>query len=398
MSKVSIVPCNDYQIGNVKAAVARGLDYLGGMERYVSQGTRVVLKPNLLMEKKPEDAATTHPALVQAVAELVRQAGGDVVIAESPGGPYTESVLDRIYAACGMIDAAQQSGAELNRDISSVEVGNPQGKYLKKVNVIRPLAEADLIINLPKLKTHGQMVYTGAVKNMFGAVPGLEKAEYHMRMPKYEDFADALIDIFLSVKPTLNIMDAIIGMDGAGPSAGRPKPIGLVLASADAFALDYAALRIIGADPKHIPIIKQAGIRGLAPKRLDDIEWLGEALESIRMDEFQMPQLDQLKTIAFVEKGPLKPLMKLITPKPFFDKTKCIGCADCAKNCPVKIIKMKDKRPQPDLAKCIRCFCCQELCPAKAVTIKRSKLGEYLMTQGASSLINLVNKIRGRVK
>jgi ferredoxin len=290
------------------------------------------------------------------------------------------------------------SGAKLNMDISSTEVNNPRGKYLKKLNIIKPLADADLIINLPKLKTHGQMVYTGAVKNMFGAVPGLEKAEYHMRMPKYGDFADALIDIFLSVKPALNIMDAIIGMDGAGPSAGNPKPIGLVLASEDAFALDYAACLIIGTDPINIPMMKQGSLRGLTPTHCKDIEWIGETLEKVRVGEFHMPQLEHLQAITFFEKGPLKPLLNLITPKPSFDKAKCIGCARCADNCPVRIIKMKDKKPTPDLSKCIRCFCCQELCPVKAVTIRRSKVGSFIMNQGASSLMDMVNRVRTKLK
>lgn len=398
MSQVSVVRCADYQIDSLRIAVQQSLNHLGGIERFVGRGSRVAIKPNLLMEKKPEDATTTHPVLVQTVADLVREAGGQVVIAESPGGPYTESVLKRLYSICGITEAAQNSGAELNEDITSVEIENPQGKFLRKLRIIKPLAEADVIINLPKLKTHGQMVYTGAVKNMFGAVPGLEKAEYHMRMPKYEDFADALIDIFLSVKPTLNIMDAIVGMDGAGPSAGHPKPIGLMLASDDAFALDYAALCIVDADPMDIPMMKQANLRGLSPKCLAEIDWVGDALEKVRIDDFHMPQLEHLQAITFFDRGPLKPLLNLINPKPAFDKTKCIGCADCAKSCPVQIIKMKDKRPEPDLSKCIRCFCCQELCPAKAVSIKRSRIGDYFMNQGASSLMNIVNKVRTRFK
>lgn len=394
LSRVSVVRCKDYQMEELSAALQKTFENLGGIAKFVRPGVHVVLKPNLLMEKSPEEAATTHPAFLQAIILMIQEAGGRVTIAESPGGPYTESLLKRVHSACGIDKVAEATGATLTYDLSIVEVDNPNGKYLKKLSVIKPLADADLIINMPKLKTHGSMGYTGAVKNMFGAVPGLQKAEFHMRMPKYEDFADALIDIYLSVKPTLNIMDAVVGMDGEGPSAGSPKPIGLIMAGENGFALDYAALHVVGIEPMDIPIIKQAALRGLCPKAIDEVDLVGEALEQVKIADFSAPQVKNLRTVSFFEKGPLKSAIDLMRPKPAFDKSKCIGCGDCAKSCPVHIIKMKDKRPEPDLTTCIRCFCCQELCPAKAVTIKRNKAGEFLMNKGVPVFIDLMNKVR----
>ena len=261
---------------------------------------KVALKPNLVMKKRPGEAATTHPALVHALASMIQEAGGIVTIAESPGGPYTETALRSVYSVCGMEKVARETRLRLNYDLSCIEVDNPSGKYLKKVTVIKPLLGADLVINLPKLKTHGQMVYTGAVKNMFGAVPGGLKAEYHMKMSKYDEFANALIDIFLAAKPALNIMDAVIGMDGRGPTAGNPKQIGLILAGEDAFALDLAALSIINVKPENVPVIRQGIDRGLCPGNLKDVKIIGESIEDVKVRDFVIPGLNSLKDVPFL--------------------------------------------------------------------------------------------------
>lgn len=379
MSRVSLVKCANYNPEEISLALKETFAHLGGIERYVKPGIRVALKVNLLMEKTPEEATTTHPALVKALVMLIQEAGGQVLILDSPGGAYTEKTLDRVYTTTGMRQVAEETGAELNYELSEVEIPNPNGKFLKKLTVIKPLVDADFIMNLPKLKTHGMMVYTGAVKNLFGAVPGIQKAEFHLRMPGYEDFADALIDIFLSVKPGLNVMDAVVGMEGDGPSAGNPREIGLILASEDAFALDRTAIGIIGADPMSIPVIGQGVARGLCRPDLQDIEMVGENLSSVKLKSFDIPQLKG-KGVGMVD----GPLAELIKPKPVFEHGRCIGCADCARSCPAHVIKMIDKRPVVDLSQCIRCFCCQELCPAKAVVIRRSKIGGLLFRIGTT--------------
>ncbi len=378
MSRVVIEKCADYQYENVKEVIKSLFDSLGGIEKYVKKGTKVVLKPNLIMKKRPEEAATTHPTIIQAVSEMVINAGGTVTIADSPGGLYSEKRLKGVYSACGAEKAAKNSGARLNFDLDEVDIPVPGGKYLKRVTVIKPLVDADVIINLPKLKSHGQMIYTGAVKNMFGAVPGALKAEYHLRMPKYEEFADALIDIFLSVKPHINIMDAVVGMEGKGPTAGNPIKTGAILAGENAFELDFAALKIIDANPMDIPIINNAVKRGLCTKDFNTIDLKGEEIEKLKVHDFNLPQVGALKVIEFFDKGILNVLMNSLKPKPVFNHKICVGCSDCAKSCPAGIIVMKDKKPHVDLTKCIRCFCCQELCPAKAVDIKRPAITKLI--------------------
>jgi uncharacterized protein (DUF362 family)/NAD-dependent dihydropyrimidine dehydrogenase PreA subunit len=398
MSRVAIVRCADYSDRNVQEAVEKTLDLLGGIRRFVKPGMTVALKPNLLMKKSPGDAITTHPSLIKALCRLVKEAGGRAVIADSPGGPYTESMLKDVFDGCGMEKAAAETGARLNFDLSEAKIDNPLGKYLKKTTVIRVLADADIIINVPKLKTHGMMTYTGAVKNMFGAVPGMLKAEYHMRIARQEEFASSLIDIFLSVKPTLNIMDAVIGMEGEGPSSGDPKHVGLVAGSEDAFSLDKAMLKVIGAEPGEIPVIRQAIERGLCREGMEDVEIAGEDIRSVLVKDFRMPVREGPGSVEFFKRGFMKWLVGKMRPKPVFIHDLCIGCGKCAENCPVKVISMTDGKPSADLRGCIRCFCCQELCPARAVVIKRPFMARLVLDILGPFLAEVFLKLRGRKK
>ena len=398
MAKVALEKCPDYSPQAVRAALLRCLEPLGGIQHFVKPGMQVALKPNLVMRLPPEAAATTHPAIVRELALLVREAGGTAIVVESPGGPYSESRLKAAYTVGGLVAAGEGTGLEFNYDISETKVDNPSAKYLRMVTVLKPLKDADIIINLSKLKTHGQMAYTGAVKNMFGAIAGPLKAEFHMRMADYDKFANAIIDIFLSVKPALNIMDAVVGMHGrGGPTAGTPIHMGLLLASDNAFELDLAALAVVGANPQFIPVMKEAIDRKLCPPDISGVEILGEKIEAVRVPDFKMPQAETLQAITFFRSPFMQALFERIKPKPVFLHRKCIGCGDCAANCPAKIIKMVDRRPQADLSRCIRCFCCQELCPAKAVEISRMLGFDTAMSVG-SGLLTMLGPLIERLK
>lgn len=388
MSIVSIVKASQYDKTTVVKALEKTFENLGGVEKFIKPGMKVALKVNLLMKKRPEEAATTHPVLVGELARIIKRAGAEVLIIDSPGGPYTPSRLEDIYVGTGMKEMADEVGAGLNFDTSEAEVQNADGKYIKKLKILKPLVEADLVINLPKLKTHGQMVYTGAVKNMFGAIAGITKVEYHFNMKEYSRFADTLIDIFLSAKPALNIMDAIVGMEGSGPSAGVPKGIGVILASEDAFHLDMTAVNIVNIDPKSVPVIKNSIDRGLCPDRINKIELVGVPIDSVKIKDFDVPALDGLKEIRFVKNDFLKLLIGFMLPKPVFVLNKCIGCGDCMRSCPPKAIEMKGKKPYVKLSKCIRCFCCQELCPAKAIDIRRNRVMDGIVKTAASKFMD----------
>lgn len=376
---VALCKCLEYDYSQVESSIRRAVDSLGGINQFVKPGQRVLLKLNLLMKKRPEEAVTTHPAVVEAVVRLVQEAEGIPVIGDSPGGPYNLQMLKSIYAAAGIQAVAEKTGAELNWDIGEVTVPCPGGKVAKSLTITSCCAKADTVISLSKLKTHGMTTMTGSVKVMFGVIPGLKKAEYHFKMPKVEDFADLLVDVVQLVRPVLGIMDAVVGMEGDGPSAGTPRKIGAVLASRDSYALDVVAAHLIGLKPEEVPTIMAARKRGFA-SRLEEVEVLGAAPAELAAKDFKVPRgipfnfLDG-KVPSFVRDG----IVTRLRPKPEFIHAKCVGCADCVRSCPPEALVLNEyQRPVVNLDKCIRCFCCQELCPKQAVEIKRPWLGRKL--------------------
>jgi uncharacterized protein (DUF362 family)/Pyruvate/2-oxoacid:ferredoxin oxidoreductase delta subunit len=370
--------CDNYEYSEVYRNVKEIFDACGGIETIVSPGMKVALKPNLIGRKKPEEAATTHPSIVRAVAELCKEAGGSVMICESPGGVYDKGALRSIYKATGIEEAAELSGAELNYDTSVTKVENPDGMYLKTLEILTPLAGADIVINLAKLKTHGMMVYTGAMKNLFGAIAGVGKAEYHFKMPDYDSFANTVIDIYLSVKPCFNIIDAVEGMHRDGPTAGDPYHAGILMGAADAFELDRVALDMIGAELGRVPMGRMAVARGLMAENVQDIDVRGDvSLKKAeeRCRDFVVKYNDGNTRLHFSDGVLGRAMEKMMKPKPVFTKD-CRSCGECMRNCPVKAITVeKGKRATADLDKCIRCYCCQELCPFKAVKIKKPLVG-----------------------
>lgn len=375
MSKVSISTCDDYEIEKVKASVKNAIDNLGGISVFIKPGDKVLLKVNLLMRRKPDKVTTTHPTVAQAVAELVIEAGGFPIIGDSPGGYhfYNKKTLEAVYETCGMTEAAEKSGAELNYNTEVIDVPYPQGKIMKGIKTIKPVLEVDKIISIPKIKTHMMTVYSGAVKNFFGIIPGSFKAEYHLRFEDTNDFADLLIDICSFAKPTLNVMDAVIGMEGYGPTNGSPKKVGLIICSENPFELDVVASKIIGLEPKHVPTVVKSIERGLCSGNLEDIEVLGEQIDNIKIKDFNIPT----RKLSFnfynllMPKFIAKRLNRVMKARPYFNHKSCKSCGVCAKSCPPNAIEMINEKPEVDLNKCIRCFCCHELCKYDAVDIKR---------------------------
>lgn len=375
MSIVSIAKCENYEYDRVKSAVRASIDHIGGMSAFVSPGEKVLIKVNLLMRRKPEKVTTTHPTLARALAELVIEAGGKPIIGDSPGGYhfYNKGTLEAVYETCGMKDAAEKSGAELNYNTDVLDIPYPEGKIMKSVKTIKPVIEVDKIINVPKIKTHMMTVYSGAVKNLFGIIPGSYKAECHLRFEDTADFADFLIDICQFAKPVLTVMDAVIGMEGYGPTNGTPKKVGLILSSSNPYQLDVVASHIIGIAPNKIPSIVKSVERGLCNSNINDIHIMGEALNNVMVEDFKKPTTKVAFNLydIILPKFMVKALNRIIKPKPGFDHKICKGCAMCAKSCPPKAITMKDGKPYLDIQKCIRCFCCHELCDYNAVQIKR---------------------------
>jgi uncharacterized protein (DUF362 family)/Pyruvate/2-oxoacid:ferredoxin oxidoreductase delta subunit len=376
MNKIAIVQCADYQQDNVDRAVRESLDLLGGIGCYVRPGAKVLVKPNLITVRRPDEAATTHPTVVKALVQIVQAAGGLVTIADSPGGPFSRKRLAEVYAASGITQVATETGARLNYDLSAVNLPHPEGRLLKGVTVIKAVAEADVVITVSKLKTHTLTGLTGAVKVAFGAVPSPLKTEYHLRMPKIGDFSQALLDICSLVKPCLTVMDAVVGMEGEGPSAGDPRPTGAILASADSLACDVAAAALVGFDPLAVSTTRAAVGLGLTSGRLADVELVGDPLAELRVSSFK-PASTWLVANTISE-FLLGLYGRVAGPRPVMDSN-CNGCRTCLRNCPPQAIVMVDKRPVVDYGQCIRCFCCQELCPQQAVTIHHTWLGRMIL-------------------
>lgn len=379
-AKVVLKFCPDYT-ADVEKSLREGLEEWGGMSRFVNPGQKVLLKVNLLMKKRPEEAVTTHPKVVEAVVRLVQEAGGIAVIGDSPGGPYTVNALQTIYTKSGLREIAERTGAILNEDVGQTTLHYPEGKIIKSLTVTNCVLNADVVIPISKLKTHGMMTFTGAVKILFGVIPGLLKAEYHLKMFKASDFADLLVDIANWVNPAFSIMDGIIGMEGDGPSAGRPRNVGALIMSTDPFAVDVAATDLIGLKPEKVPTLMAARVRGLT-SRLNELELKGDSRSLWRIENFLIPKAVSTNFLDMVPlpEGVKNFMLNRVRPLPLFEHDLCKGCRDCVDNCPPKALAMnKQGRPIVDLQSCIRCFCCQELCPHQAVKLYKPWLARKLL-------------------
>ncbi len=377
-NKVSIVKCERYS--EVYDAVEKAVGLIGGFEKFIKKGDRVVIKPNLVSKKKPEEAVTTNPELLNAVIRLAQKAGGNVTIAESPGGMYNTAALKGVYSVCGVDEAIKGTNAVLNFDTSFTEVNFPEGKTIKNIPIIDPILNADVIISLPKLKTHAMTSYTGAVKNLFGTIPGTYKAELHFRLDDRTAFCSMLVDLHECVKPTLSIMDGVWGMEGNGPTAGQNRHIGLVMASENAHAMDLAACHIIDYKPFEVDTVREAIERGLTVESADKLEILGEEIEPLVIKDFIKPEshFNLLKLVSLPASINAW-VVNALASKPKIKYDECIKCGECARCCPPKAIDMSKGKPVIDEKKCIKCFCCQELCPKKAVKIKRPLLNRFML-------------------
>jgi len=349
-NRVFIASCNDYNQDQVSTAVSRVLDEFGGATALLNGGKRVLVKPNLLVPRKPEDAATTHPAVIEAVCTAFVKAGAEVSIIDSTGGPHTKMILKLLYGKSGMKQAAKQSGANLSFDTSSRAVTYPEGRLLKKADLLSPVLDADLVVTVAKAKTHGFQSMTGCVKNMFGCIPGMGKPRLHRKYPKREDFAAMLVDICCCINPGLCILDAVYGMEGPGPASGYPKKLGAIAGAKSPFAIDLAQCYLMGLRTDSVYTLQEAASRNLAPINPGELNWLGDDPEPIRKS--------------------FKPAVKHkqdIIPKILEN---CTGCADCVRICPMKCIEIKTKKAVIKEKECIRCYCCHEFCPAKAISLE----------------------------
>ncbi len=363
---VIALKCKSYSKEEVRLSLEDMFNKLGGIEKYIDIGETVLLKVNLVMEKSPDKHATTHPVIAEELAKLLIKYGAKVIIGDVPGGPYTKSRINKIYVVSGMKDAAENSGASLNYTPGTHSV-NMNGLLLKRLDY-NDIIRVDKIVNVCKCKTHQMMSYTGAVKNLYGCLPSNLKAAFHFSHSNYDDFANILIDICESVKPVLHVMDAVIGMQGNGPTSGTPKEVGLILCSSNPYDLDRVAIKVMNYKDSEVPTVYNSIKRNLATEKYEDINIIG-----VNIEDYVIPDYERILDTRFKNMPRFlnKIVSRLMRKRPKFIKSKCVKCGVCKDACPAKIINIDNSKKVPYYKhdKCIRCFCCQELCPYEAIEI-----------------------------
>ncbi|MBL7070805.1 MAG: DUF362 domain-containing protein [Candidatus Omnitrophica bacterium] len=368
MSRVSIIKCSSYNTGNVADAVSRAVGLVGGIKGFVKEGERVLIKPNLISARDPDEAVCTHPEVVRAAVRLVKKAGGRPLIGDSPGSFFTIEDIDHVYEKTGIKSVALEEGAQLLRFEKS--------RMVNGYAIAEEVFKAASVISLPKLKTHMLAGMTGAVKNTYGMVPGLHKVECHRRMPKIRDFAKIILDVFEITKPRLSIMDGIVGMEGDGPTSGKPRKLGLILASPDAVSLDAVVSHLVRLPFQKDVMLNEARRRGAGETNLDKVEILGEKIDSIGIKGFRLPIT--IRGMLAVPDFAAEFIMKAVDFRPFIDEKKCKKCGICKNSCPVDVITINEDVSRIDNKGCIKCFCCHEVCPYKAVYVKRNLFTKLL--------------------
>ena len=364
VEKVAVVKCNSYDEGLVLQKVRQALDLIGFK---IKKGSNVLLKPNVLSAKRPDEAITTHPSIVNAICKILKEKKCKISIGDSSGMDVFGGTR-RAFKKTGIEEIAHKYNAKLIPfEESEIIYTKINGKILKRIHVSKSVLDAELIINIPKLKTHSLIGYTGAVKNMFGIIPGGKKSDYHKMCGNQASFADLLVDIYNFRKPDLNIMDGIIGMEGNGPATGKIKKTGIIIASKDGIALDFVAAKIIDFKTDDILTNKALIKRGFKP----EIEFVGEKNFKLRYEQ-------PIKTIRRAPGFLVKAYYLLINPKIKINKKLCKKCLVCVKACPAKAISLVNNEIKINRKKCILCYCCNELCPEKAIIIRKSFIARFI--------------------
>ncbi len=371
---VSVSKCDEYTYEKCRSSLEEVLSHTEGINK-IKRNDKVVIKANLVSAMKPEKAATVHPVLLCALTDILVEKGASVVIGDSPGGVFNTVRMNRIYSVTG-VKSAEEHGAILNRDCTEVKAEYPEAVTAKEFFYTKYLDEADHIINFCKLKTHGMMGMSAGIKNMFGVVPGIVKPEYHYKYPKQEDFASMIVDLNEYFKPCLTICDAVVGMEGNGPTAGSPRHIGAVIAADSQYKLDTLCAYLIGLGKDDIPTLAEAYRRGYTVSSPSELNVYGE-YESLVIGDYEKLPVNKSFLFASDSKTVFgravgKTLKKVLEAKPKVKKGDCVGCAECFRICPAKAITMKNNKPDIDRTKCIKCFCCQEFCPKGAMKVKRT--------------------------
>lgn len=353
--------------------VKRAIDLLGGMERFVSPGDKVLVKPNICAAKSSDTGAVTDPELVAEVCRLAAAEGAEVAVGESPIHPFRSS---RVFPRAGYGDFRERYGFPLIDldEAEKVEIRIPEGVAVKQEVIAKPVLDCDVLINMPVMKTHLQTVVSLGLKNLKGVVPTKDKLIIHLN-----GLDQGIVDLNTVIRSHLVVVDALIGMEGGlGPTNGRPVRVGAIVAGDNVVEVDATCARIMGLDPRMVAHIRLAAERGLG--RMEGFQILGEGIEAVRRD-FELPAHPDLNRLMI--SGILlriydllrRPLDRLMGRSPAFrfgevrlEAERCDGCRLCVKACPVEAVFMRENLPVIEVSRCIACFCCAEACPRGALS------------------------------
>ena len=360
---VAVEPCGSYDPAAVRRAMERVLDALNFR---IPRGRRVLLKPNVIGQNTPDQAVTTHPAVVEAACRFFIDHGCRVTIGDSSAF-YQGGGTRQAFVTTGIAAVAKKYGAALLPFEATTLRRITSGEALNPFYVTGAVFEHDLVVNLPKLKVHRLARYTGAIKNMYGCIPGGAKQVCHkpyQRHPEYRRvWGGPLVDVYESIAPGLSILDAVVGLHRDGPAAnGEPRRTGVLMASRNGAALDVSACRMIGFDPLWVPAVEEAARRGLVS--IDRIRVRGDLplVPYERAPESPPPKgiLGKIDDYVFDQ----------FIVRPRVDEGACDGCGACVEKCAVKgVVAGPGGMPRVNYRACIYCYCCEEYCPRGAVRL-----------------------------
>ena len=379
MSKVSVIKCEEYILDDVYNKIGEAVDLLGGFDKFINKDSKVFIKLNCVGPFHQDMGITTHPVFVEAVIKHILKRTNNIIIGDNPATKDINFTLKKngIYPVIQKYNIPIING----KDTTIIKNSNPS--IYSEFEVSREIIDCDTLINLPKLKTHTLTYMTGAQKNYFGLIYGLNKAGWHAKANTPLSFSKAFNDLYGALlesfkdKHILNICDGILGLEGEGPSSGgHAKKANAILASTDAISLDIISSKIVKLDPKRLILAEVGAQKGYG--ETENIEILGSALDEFSEVSFEGPK-DSLSSFGLrLIKKPI--FRNLLLEHPVIDKTKCIKCGECAKICPPHTMQIKPKEfPKLKAKTCIRCWCCAEVCPQNAIEkSKRPIIGRII--------------------
>jgi uncharacterized protein (DUF362 family)/Pyruvate/2-oxoacid:ferredoxin oxidoreductase delta subunit len=382
MERVALLRCEDYDVRLIEKKLLEGFSFWGGdkfLKDLIPYNSKVLLKPNMLSIEEAGSPVVTNFSVFEAVIRIIKNYTNNISFGDSPGFGDSKKAAEK----SGLLGVAKRYNVKFEDFKESVHIKLDNSILCKSWTVAKAPFEADVLITLPKIKTHAMAYYTGAIKNQFGCIPGSLKATWHTRMPAANNFCKMLLDLNILLNANFAILDGIVAMEGNGPKSGKPKKMNTLIMGKSLSAVDSVAVRLIGYDnPLDIPLLKEVYDQSWGAVLPGDIDILGESIESMKVRDFELCR--KAGNFYFISPSVTNFLRDLISPDPLLVKEKCVGCGRCLEVCPEKdkvISMVKDKYkkiPVWNMKECIRCFCCQELCPYGAIELKYSTLGKIL--------------------